>query len=114
MAVILDPGALRHRLTIQQRSAAKDAYGGQSTAWVDVVTVWAEIRPLSSRELIAARGVQQETTHEIRMRYRSDVAITASMRGVYKGRIFNFSTPMNTDERNIELVIPAVEGINKG
>lgn len=113
MAVILRAGTLRHRITIQRKTATRDDYGGESTTWEDFATnVAAEIRPLSSRELVAARGVQSETTHEITIRYRP--GITAAMRAVYNGRIFNFAVPMNTEERNVELVISATEGLNKG
>ncbi|MDB5992403.1 MAG: head-tail adaptor protein [Herbaspirillum sp.] len=81
--------------------------------WFDfAVNVPAAIRPLSSRELVAAQAVQSETSHEITIRYRP--GITAAMRAVYNGRYFNFSRPLNTEERNIELVIPATEGLNDG
>jgi len=61
---------------------------------------------------MAAQAVQAETSHLITIRYRP--GIVAAMRAVYNGRIFNLSAPMNTDERNIEMVIPAVEGLNRG
>jgi len=113
MAVITQSGSKRHRITIQQRSTGQDSSGGQLTAWTDFATnVWADIRPLSSHELIAAKGVQSETSHEITIRYRS--GIIAAMRAVYNGRYFNLGPPRNTDERNIELVIPAIEGPNQG
>jgi len=106
-------GTLRHRITIQSRSTAQDSSGGQSDAWTDfAVNVRSYIRPLSSHELIAAKGVQSETSHEITIRYRPD--IIAAMRAVYNGRYFNLGPPRNTDERNIELIIPAVEGENQG
>lgn len=108
----MDFGKLNKRLTIQQRAPGQDASGQPTLNWVDVVTVWAGIRPLSSRELIAAQASQSEISHEITIRYRSDV--TAAMRGVYKGRYFNFGMPRNMDESNRELVIPATEGLNKG
>jgi len=109
----MNPNKLRHRITIQSRSTTPDAYGGQPTTWTDfAVNVAAAIRPLSSRELMAAQAVQAETSHMITIRYRP--GIVAAMRAVYKGRYFNLATPLNTDERNIELVIPAVEGLNNG
>ena len=108
----MQAGQMRNRITIQSRSTTRDSHGGQSETWTDVATVWANIRPLSSRELIAAQAVQAATSHMITIRYRP--GIVAAMRAVYNSRIFNLSAPMNTDERNIELVIPAVEGLNRG
>ena len=105
-------GDLRKRITFQMRVTTKDALGGQLGNWVDFATVWAEIRPLNSYELFRAQAIQSEISHEITIRYVP--GITASMRAVYNGRIFNLSPPMNTNERNIELVIPATEGLNDG
>jgi SPP1 family predicted phage head-tail adaptor len=112
MSVVFKAGDYRKLVTIQQRSLTQDSYGGQSETWSDVMTVWASIEPLSSRELMAAQAVQSETTHQIRIRYMP--GITADMRAVYNGRYFNLARPLNTEERNIELVIPAIEGLNRG
>ena len=106
-------GDLRHRITIQVRPEDRDSFGGQPPVWTDfAVNVPAAIRPLSSRELFSAQAVQGDTSHEITIRYRA--GITAAMRAVYNGRYFNLGPPINTDERNIELVIPATEGLNNG
>lgn len=108
----MNPGKLRQRITIQSRSVSQDSYGGQSETWATVMTVWAQITSLSSRELVAAQAGQSEITHQIRIRYVA--GITADMRAVYNGRYFNLALPINTEERNIELVIPCVEGLNRG
>jgi SPP1 family predicted phage head-tail adaptor len=106
-------GNLRHRITIQAPANGTDGYGAPVPGWADfAVDVQASIRPLSSRELIAAQAAQSETSHEIRMRYMP--GITAAMRAVFNGRYFNLSRPLNVDERNIELIIPATEGLNDG
>ena len=46
----MQAGYLRKRVTIQQRSTVTDTFGGQSTSWVDIATVYAEITPMSGRE----------------------------------------------------------------
>lgn len=61
---------------------------------------------------MAAKAVQTSTSHEITIRYIAGV--TAAMRAVYSGRYFNLARPLNTDEMNVELVIPATEGLNDG
>jgi len=104
---------LRHRITIQRRTTTQDDTGAPTQTWVDFATnVPAAIRPLSSRELMAAQAVQSETSHEITMRYLPGVV--ASMRAVFNGRYFNLARPLNVDERNFELIIPATEGLNDG
>ena len=106
-------GSLRHRVTIQSRSTAIDSSGEQVATWANfAVNVPAAIRPLSAHELIAARGVQSMTSHEITIRYMAGVV--AAMRIIYNNRYFNLAAPLNTDERNIEMIIPAIEGLNDG
>lgn len=61
---------------------------------------------------MAAAAIHAATSHEITIRYVP--GIVASMRIVFNGRNFNLSRPINTDERNVELIIPATEGMNDG
>ena len=106
-------GALRQTVTIQAPATGTDDYGAPNTGWTDFATdIRVSIRPLSSRELVAAQAAQTETSHEIKMRYLP--GITSAMRIVFEGRFFNLSRPLNTNERNIELIIPATEGLNNG
>lgn len=106
-------GDLRHRVTIQVKTSVIDANGGTAGEWMDfAINVPAAIRPLSSRELMAAQAIHATTSHEITIRYMP--GISPSMRIIFNGRYFNLSRPLNTDERNIELIIPATEGMNNG
>jgi SPP1 family predicted phage head-tail adaptor len=105
-------GELNRRVTIQSRAAGHDADGQASETWADVLTCWAAIRPLGGRELLLAKSVQAESTHEVTMRYRTTV--DASMRIVYEGRIFNITNLNDVDTRHQTLVAMCVEGINKG
>lgn len=113
----MDIRKLKHRLLIQQRATSQDSVGGQLETWTGVATVWAGIEPLNGRELLAAAAVQSELSHRITIRYRSDLSdpkTVAKMRGMYGTRIFNFSAAINTGENNVELVILASEGLNRG
>lgn len=71
--------------------------------------VWAEIIPGSSREFIAAKSINAELTHEIRIRYLSGV--TPKMRILYGTRVFDIEPPRNIRERNEELLIMATEAV---
>lgn len=109
---------LRHRITFQRRSTETDAYGADLVAWVDVATnIPAGISPLNGRELMAAKAVQSEVTHQIDIRYQTFLANpkdSAAMRIVYRDRHFNIQSVLNVDERRREMRIMAAEGLNDG
>lgn len=110
-------GTLRHRVKLQQRSTAQDASGGQVTTWSDVATVWADIQPLSGRELLAAQAVNSEVSHQIVIRWQPAFATpksVAALRILYGSRIFNIAAALNEDERNRTLTLQATEGLNDG
>src|SRR5574340_2073 len=96
-------GALRKRITLQSRATTQDTFGGQSTTWTDVATVWAEIEPAGGRELMAVQSLPVAITHSIAVRYRAELAnpkTVAGMRAVYGTRIFDIHASMNESERN--------------
>jgi len=99
-------GSLRHRVEIQQYDGSKDALNQPVENWTTVGTRWAEVKPLSGREFELAKQMHSETTHQIQMRYAE---LDSSMRLVHEGRIYNLLSIINTDQRNIELVIMAKE-----
>lgn len=118
MAVVFKAGDMRHKIDIQQRSTTQDSFGGQSQTWTNVATgIWADIQPLSGREIMAAEAVQAEVSHTITIRYKAsfdDPVAVAAMRAVYGSRIFNISAKINVDERNRIIQLSANEGLNKG
>lgn len=105
-------GDLRHRITIQENQTVKDAEGITEDNWVDTATVWAAIKPLHGRELLAAQAVQSETTGRIEMRYRP--GIKPSQRAVFGGRIFEILAVLNIEERNRELRLLTKEVVQGG
>lgn len=69
-------GPLRERVTIQSGAAADDSMGGGPVTWSSIATtpdVWAGIRPIRGDERLAALQLQAAVTHEVTMRYRTDV-----------------------------------------
>lgn len=105
-------GDMKRRITFQTRSATKDGYGQESTTWSDLLSCWADIQPLSGRELVAAQAQLAETTHEIQIRYRT--GITAALRVVYQGRIFNVLSVIDQDMQHRRLSLMCSEGLNQG
>lgn len=105
-------GQLRHSITIQQLSTARDDYGGVVETWADFATVNASVQPLSGRELIAAQAAQSESRVKMSMRYIPGV--TEAMRVSYGGKVYNITAVIDVDERHRELQIMAGTGLNQG
>ncbi len=108
-------GRMRHRITIQRERNASDpgfvpdGEGGYELEWIDIATVWAEVRPLSVREQGFAAQLQDSRTHQVRLRARNDV--TAGCRIMFKGRPFNIVGVMTVDEIKHEMLVPCEEGV---
>lgn len=79
----IDPRALRHRVTLQQRTPGVDALGQAVEAWATVAEVWAAVEPLRGREFFAAAQTQAPTTVRITIRYLAGVA--PFMRALWEG-----------------------------
>jgi len=94
-------GKLRHRVTIQNKVTLPDGYGGVTSTWQDVATVWASVEPLNGRELYAAQQVKAELTHRIRIRYMS--GIKPEMRIVFDNRSFDIEAIIDPEERHESL-----------
>ena len=106
-------GQLRHRITIQQLSTTRDDYGGGVEAWADFATdIPASVQPLSGRELIAAQAAMSTVTTKFGMRYIQGV--TAAMRIVFGGEVYNMLPPIDPEMRHKELIIMAGTGLNQG
>lgn len=103
----LDPGKLRHRVTLQTKTTTTDAGGGTTETWTDTATVWAAVEPLEGTERLRAMQVSPTLSHRIRMRYRADV--TTAMQVVYNGRAFDITSVVDVSERHRELQMLAEE-----
>jgi SPP1 family predicted phage head-tail adaptor len=113
-------GKLRHRITIQELSAASPDVTGSGMpdeSWVDVASVDASIEHLSGTELYgtelyAAQEHHAEVTTRITIRYRS--GINAKQRIVFRGKIYNIKSAPDFEERRRVIKILATEGVNEG
>lgn len=108
-------GLLRHRIVIQEPVQVQNPESGEMIqVWEDRwVKVPAMFEFVNSRELLAAQAVQSEVTAKITIRYRDGVV--ASMRGIHRGRAWNFTTPMTDNDSGLDyLVIPVSAGVNDG
>lgn len=98
----MNPGKLRHRITLQEYREILDQYGTPiDQGWQDVATVWASVEPIQGREYIQLQNTQSELTTRIRIRYRSGVK--PAMQVLYGTRVFDIQSVIDPEERHIEL-----------
>ena len=102
-------GRMRYRMQLQSPSNVTDAGGGRTQSFVRVADIYANIVPKSGKESYQRGKVQDETTHEIYIRYRSD--IDATYRLVYDSRSFNIKELLNVDERDRFYKLSCTEGV---
>jgi len=100
-------GKLRHRVTIQKKSVARDAYGSETVTWLEEAVVWASVEPIAGREYFMSQQMQSDVTHRIIIRYYAGVI--PSYRIKFGTRIFDIMSVINTEERNREMVLMARE-----
>lgn len=107
----LEAGKLRHRVVIEQPSNEQDeTTGAMSPDWTEVCTVWAAIKPLSTREFIAAQAQQSKVIGKIIIRYRDD--ITAEMRAVHGNKIYSIEGVFPDEDSGQEyLSLVVAEGV---
>jgi SPP1 family predicted phage head-tail adaptor len=118
-------GALRHRVTLQQRSEPSlgtDTAGDPITTgefgagtWADVATVKAAIEeqlPRANQEGFSADALRAGVVYLIRLRYRADVLV--DWRVKFGARIFNITSVINPRARGRETILVCEEGRNNG
>lgn len=95
MAYQDDAGELRHRITFQRFNSRRDALGTpqyhKDENWTDVATVWAKVQEITSGEFYRAEQSDSYITHNIKIRYRTDLA--AEMRVRWGARVFRIVSP---------------------
>ena len=91
-------GKLRRRVTIQEPEVTRGDTGGEVVTWADLATVWANIKPLTGQELLAARQsvATALVTTQIEIRYRSD--LDSKMRVVHGSQVYEIVAVL-PDER---------------
>ncbi|MFX4223539.1 MAG: phage head closure protein [Thalassobaculum sp.] len=77
-------GDLTERVTFQRQVRVDDGGGGTEVTWQNVVTVDAQVRPLSGRERLQADQLQASANYRMTIRRRTD--LDESMRVVWTGQ----------------------------
>lgn len=78
---------LRQRITLLQLSSGTSPTGANSKQiYTDVATVWANIEPLSVKDVLNAQAVNSKARFRCTIRYRKNT--TSAMRVRYDGKIY--------------------------
>lgn len=116
----LAAGKLRHRIRIERLQFAVNSAGdtiqdpntGEPVPeWVEVVTVWAAIEPLSVREFIQSDAKQSQVVARITIRYRSDLDGAVRLVHVRKegdGAMYNPAGFLPDKDSNLEYLTSPV------
>jgi SPP1 family predicted phage head-tail adaptor len=100
-------GDLRHRVAIESVTRTSDGAGGSTTEWHAVADVWAAVWSRTAGETFTLDRVAGTASHDIWIRYRSDVA--PDMRIRLGNRIFDILGAIDVEDRGHWLKCPAEE-----
>lgn len=92
----LDMGQLRHRLTILTLTSEQDSDGEMDETWSELDTVWGAFEPYSTKDIMAARTAQEQTSARAIIRYRADV--TSDQRLLFRARLYKIDGPPLPDK----------------
>ena len=110
---MMPAGQLNQRVTLQRRASGLDAAGQTSTTWSDVATLWANVRPLRGRDLLAAAQQQATFDAKVTIRYRADVLATDRL--VWGTQPLEIvGEPINVDGRSVDLELMCTHGVRAG
>ena len=109
-------GDLKHRIEIQHKVTPSDPVTGEfgEPVWELFAKVWAQVSPLSARDLIAAQAGQSKATARMKIRYRAGVLST--MRIAYRNEVYSIEgPPLEDPESGREyLTILVSKGVKDG
>lgn len=97
-------GQLKHRITIQRPTGAKDQWGTpEPQGWEDVARVWANVLHQSGSESIRAGADVSIVRASVRIRWRE--GLNAGLRVLHQGQVFDIEAVLpGADRKHIDLV----------
>lgn len=103
-------GKLRHRITIRKQHNRPSDYGATFAEWQDLHHVWAEVKPITGRELFSAAQTHSEATYHIWLRYLPYIDTTMQVQ--FGSRTFEIIAIQNWREQNRSLLLHCRELTN--
>jgi SPP1 family predicted phage head-tail adaptor len=97
-------GTLRHRITVYNLTETQSSVTGELVqSWSSALNTWASIEPLKGKELFQSKQFQSKINTKITLRYSTLINAKSKING--NGGDYFIESPLNTLERNQELVI---------
>ena len=104
---MIDPGTLKHRLTLEIPVETPDGAGGVARAYEAGPRLWASMTPVSAREQVIAAANGATVTHRIITRAGPEITTRHRLR---KGaRVFSITAVREHDTAGAFLLIAAEE-----
>ena len=107
----MNPGVLRHQVTIQHKAAAsptRNNIGEDDYAWATFHATRARIRAMKGVESQAAEAEESQVDTEVLIRYFP--GITAGMRVLHGATYYDIRTVIDFEERHREMTLQCTRG----
>ncbi len=105
-----DVGRLRQRVELQEYTTVSDGQGGTTATWVELDTVWADIKPVGGSERYEIESLKGNITHTVKIRYYS--GLTNENRFVFDGKTYYIKYPLNKGYDNTYMELAVTEEQN--
>ena len=107
-------GKMNRRLHFQTQTRTSDGAGSSSVSYSDSFTTFGMITPKTGRENLFGDQLEENITHIIKIRYRTDVSHKNRIQFRQDSkttRTFNIKRVLNLNDRNRYLDLQCVEGV---
>ena len=107
-------GKMNRRLHFQTQTRTSDGAGSSSVSYSDNFTTFGMITPKTGRENLFGDQLEENITHIIKIRYRTDVSHKNRIQfrpDSNTTRTFNIKRVLNVNDRNRYLDLQCVEGV---
>ncbi|WP_140920889.1 phage head closure protein [Limnobaculum xujianqingii] len=112
----MQSGRLRDRISIQNFTTSREDDGQEIEDWKDSPPAWAEVRGISSRDLIASGAEMAEATIRVWMRYRHDVKASSRLlclTGPFRGSVLDIVGQPIPNKKGSHLEILCKQGVKR-
>lgn len=102
----MQAGKLNSRVTLAQRVGGADSWGQPMETWVDLASMWADIRFQSGMAALRGDATVAVARASVRIRYRTDVL--PGMRLRYGATVFDIKASLPSGREYVDLVCEVV------
>lgn len=100
-------GALRERISIEQRSEARDMLAGTQGKWRYDGAAWASLIPLQSAEYVSGDTISALPRWRVTMRKREGVSVASRL--VWRGRYLRVQSVASDPREPAQMILTAEE-----